>query len=82
MITAEKAGGAELVGKGGLLLKNPNDAVTLAEWLQALVEDKERREQMGREGRRIALENTWTAMADRYLRLYETVTQDASSTAR
>ncbi len=81
VITAEKAGGAELVGKGGLLLKNPNDAVTLAEWLQALVENKERREEMGREGRRIALANTWTAMAARYLQLYEAVTHEGASAA-
>ena len=73
VITAEKAGGAELVGKGGRLLKDPNDAATLAQWLQALAQDAGLREQIGREGRRIALDNNWAAMASRYLQLYGAV---------
>lgn len=74
VVTAEKAGGAELVGKGGRLLKDPNDAATLAHWLKVLAEDTGLRERMSQEGRRIALNNTWAAMASWYLRLYETVT--------
>ena len=73
VLTARAAGSAEIVGHGGRVLDNPNDAATLAHWMRELAGNKALRQQMGAAGRKIATEYTWKRMAEDYLALYSSL---------
>jgi glycosyltransferase involved in cell wall biosynthesis len=50
-VVATRVGGIpEIAAEGGLLLVNPNSAQELADSLQSLIEDKDLRKKLGREG--------------------------------
>ncbi len=71
VLTARTAGGAEILGQGGRVLDDPNDAATLAQWMRDLADDAELRQRMGAAGREIAERYTWERMATAYLALYD-----------
>jgi glycosyltransferase involved in cell wall biosynthesis len=72
VITAETAGGAEIITpECGVVLQDPNDVAGIAEALQMLVNDPQRRKQMGIAARQIAECYSWDRMADQYLQVYE-----------
>ena len=73
IITARTTGGAEVVGAGGILLDDADDAGALARSMQRLTGDAALRAEMGRAGRALAEQHGWTRMADQYLALYEEV---------
>lgn len=75
VITAETAGGAEVVTpESGVVLPDPNDAAALASCLRPILMDSARRTAMGQASRDIALRHSWARMAEAYLRLYREVT--------
>ncbi len=69
VLTARTAGGVEILGAGGRVLEDPNDATTLARWMTELASTPDRRRYIGTAGREIALEHTWAHMTERYLDL-------------
>jgi glycosyltransferase involved in cell wall biosynthesis len=71
VLTASTAGGAEILGEGGRVLDDTNDAATLARWMGELAADGALRQQMGVAGREIAERYTWERMAAAYLALYD-----------
>lgn len=71
VLTARTAGGAEILGQGGRVLDDPNDAATLGRWMRELTADGALRQQMGAAGREIAERYTWERMAAAYLALYD-----------
>jgi len=73
VLTARTAGGAEILGAGGRVLEDPEDATTLARWMAELVSDPDLRRCMGRAGRSIAEAHTWEQMATAYLELIESL---------
>jgi len=67
VITAETAGGAELVPpEAGVVLENPDDIAALEQALHHLVASSAKREAMGEAARTIAEHHSWGAMARRY----------------
>jgi glycosyltransferase involved in cell wall biosynthesis len=71
VLTASTAGAAEILGQGGRVLDDPNDAATLAQWMRDLAGDALLRRRMGAAGREIAERYTWERMAAAYLALYD-----------
>ena len=61
VITSQNAGVCEIMrhGEDGLILQDPADSRTLAEWLERLSQDVEWRRQMGENANRTAGEYTW-----------------------
>ncbi len=71
VVTTCAAGGVELLSTGcSRRVTNPEDPLELARVLNSLLADPAELARMGREARRIALENSWEIMAQRYLNLY------------
>jgi glycosyltransferase involved in cell wall biosynthesis len=71
IVAAAAAGGTELLTpECSELLQDSDDAVALAASLNRLLEAPEVLRRMGMESRRVALANSWQAMARRYLELY------------
>ncbi|GAB4133484.1 MAG: glycosyltransferase family 4 protein [Cyanobacteria bacterium J069] len=74
VVTAATVGGAEIVTpECGVVLPDPNDQPALAQILQTLVADPQRRSQMGQAARRRAETQTWDVTAQQYLTLFETL---------
>jgi glycosyltransferase involved in cell wall biosynthesis len=73
VLTAETAGGAEIIGSAGRALRNPDDFKTLAKWMGELKDNSLLRQSMGEQGRIIALAHDWSAMAEQYRSLYRRV---------
>ncbi|MGO5013615.1 glycosyltransferase family 4 protein [Niallia sp. Sow4_A1] len=77
VVTTIESGLAEVIndskGNGGIVLDNPEDVATLTMSLISLTENKELRNRMSENARRIAEENTWIKMADAYLSQFETL---------
>lgn len=74
VITAETAGGAEIVQPGsGFVLQNPNDVDALGEAMRLLATSPEQRQQMGAVARSIAQRHSWERMAKEYLHLFEEI---------
>ncbi len=71
VISSADAGIADYLGGGGLILSDPNDAGGLAHLLEQLLEDRNKRVSMGTAGRERALRMQWSAMATKYLEVYE-----------
>ena len=61
VITSQYAGVCEIMrhGEDGLILQDPTDSRTLAEWLERLSQDREWRHRMGENASRTAGEYTW-----------------------
>ena len=73
VITAETAGGAEVVTPTcGLVLADPDDTAALAAAMRALTENRGRREEMRLAARAIAEKYSWSHMADAYLQVCRT----------
>ncbi|GAB4461743.1 MAG: glycosyltransferase family 4 protein [Elainellaceae cyanobacterium] len=78
VITAATAGGAEIITPDcGVVLPDPDNASALAQVLQSILQSPEARSRMGSAARRRAEQQTWSAMGQQYLGLFETF---ASST--
>jgi glycosyltransferase involved in cell wall biosynthesis len=73
ILTAETAGGAEIIGSAGRVLQNPDDIQTLAKWMGELKDDPLLRQSMGEQGRITALAHNWKEMAEQYTSLYKRV---------
>lgn len=72
-VVATTVGGIPEVADAGLLV-SPARSDEIAEKLAFLLEDEDRRRQIGEEGRRKVLELfTWSAVTDRLLRYYEKI---------
>ena len=73
VLTAQTAGGAEIIGLAGRVLENPDDRETLAAWMRELKDSPELRQSMGEQARAIALAHNWQSMATQYRELYTRV---------
>lgn len=71
VITAQTAGGAEVIGEGGVVISNPEDIQELAKSMESLSKDTLIRAKMAGKARQIATELSWSRMTERYLELYE-----------
>ncbi len=68
VITAETAGGAEVVTPDcGIVLPDPDDVSALAAAMSALTLSAEQRQQMSRAARAVAEQHSWAGMASAYL---------------
>jgi glycosyltransferase involved in cell wall biosynthesis len=75
IVAAATAGGVELLtAECSELLHDPDDAVALAATLNRLLGAPAVLQRMSVESRRVALANSWQAMARRYLELYRELT--------
>jgi len=76
VITAQTAGGAELVTQeAGFVLEDPNDVEALAEALQRLVDHPAKRQAMGAAARAVAAQLPWRGMAETYVQWMEQLQQ-------
>jgi glycosyltransferase involved in cell wall biosynthesis len=72
VITAESAGGAELISHDvGIVLKDSDDIAALAAALTELSKNVERRAAMSTAAREVAISHSWSQMAKQYLELLE-----------
>ncbi|SEI40907.1 glycosyltransferase family 4 protein [Paraburkholderia diazotrophica] len=72
VVTARTAGGAEVIGPHcGIVLDDPDDVTALTRAVAQLVDGHDRARQMGQAARELAKSLSWSAMAARYLSLYE-----------
>lgn len=77
VVTASTAGAVELVGVDcGFVVQDPNDVESLQAAMCQLTYEPDLRKRMGVSGRRVAMENTWRHMVDRYVALYEEILQN------
>ncbi len=84
VITAATAGGAEILGGGGIVLPDPEDVDALTAAMARLASDAALRTQLSMAARDAALAHGWDAMTRDYLGLYEAriaATGTAMSTA-
>lgn len=70
VITAQTAGGAEIIGDSGRILANPDDVTTLSKWVNELATNAGLRDTIGQRARAIAEGYSWQRMAAQYLELY------------
>jgi glycosyltransferase involved in cell wall biosynthesis len=74
VVTAKTAGGSEIITpRAGMLLDDPNDHEKLAESINYLIRNPEKRKDMGKEARKIAERHTWKSMAEQYISLFEKI---------
>ena len=75
VIVSEFAGATDIMndGREGLLLKNPTNPKEIAEKVNILVEDESLRKQMSRNARRTAEKYSWDIIAEKILKVYETI---------
>jgi UDP-glucose:(heptosyl)LPS alpha-1,3-glucosyltransferase len=73
VITSRNNGGAEIISHGsdGLILEDPKDCRTLAEWISKLLEDAEFRCRLGANAARTAHKFTWENNAAEMKALFE-----------
>lgn len=71
VITAETAGGAEVIGEGGIVISNPDDIQQLAKSMKSLANDTQVRSDMAKKARRVAAGLSWSRMTNRYFEIYE-----------
>jgi glycosyltransferase involved in cell wall biosynthesis len=82
VIAASTAGGVELLtAECSVLLRDPEDDVELATTLNRLLGAPGLLAEMGAASRRVALANSWHAMAQRYLQLYSDLTGELTPQA-
>jgi glycosyltransferase involved in cell wall biosynthesis len=74
VITTQNVGAASLLNADcGVVLDDPEDTDALAAALSLLTNAPQRREQMGKVGRAVALQYTWDEIAARYVSLLESM---------
>ena len=82
VVTAESAGGAELIGPGvGVVLANSDDVGALAAALRDLLAAPGRRHAMAAAARQLALAHSWPVMARQYLDLLQRAAARRASVA-
>jgi len=82
IITAQTAGGAELVDPtAGIVLDDPDDTGALSDALFQLAENRAHREGMSRVARHIAEHHTWDRMATDYMHLFARLSAPEASDA-
>ena len=78
IVAGRTTGGSELLSPNcSVLLDDPEDHRELASVLNRLFEKPVNLEKMGKEARRLALVNSWHAMGQKYLRLYQELLEQA-----
>jgi glycosyltransferase involved in cell wall biosynthesis len=72
VITTRESGSGELItsGRDGIVLDRPDDAAALRRTIEMLHRDRPLAVGLGRNGRRVAEQNTWRRMAERYEAIY------------
>jgi len=81
VVTSRTVGAAALLTPDcGLVVDDPDDVDALAAALRHLAQNPTLRADMGRAGRALALQYTWTAMADQYANLLEQLAPPSSPT--
>lgn len=78
VITSRNNGGAEMISHrvDGLILENPADSRTLADWIRRLFQDEEFRSSLSRNAARTARKFTWEENAAKMKLLFEQSRQD------
>lgn len=72
VITSAATPAAELLSAAaGIVISDADDVPTLAKEMAYLMEDTQRRQQMGAEARKIAENHSWSQMAQHYVDLFE-----------
>jgi glycosyltransferase involved in cell wall biosynthesis len=79
VITSANAGGAELLGEAGRIMRDPEDAALLSRWLSELLMLPALRQHMGEAARNKALANQWATMAQSYINIYEELGEKSPS---
>ena len=75
VITASTAGGAEVItAECGYVLDSSENVEEMVSFTQKIIASSELRERMGKAGRRVAEHYSWSAMAQKYIDLYLTMT--------
>ncbi|PEN12984.1 glycosyl transferase [Longibacter salinarum] len=74
ILTAQSAGGAELVqSSAGVVIDDPDDVTRVAVELRRLAAETRTSDSMSRAARRIAENHSWNGMARKYLSLFDTL---------
>jgi glycosyltransferase involved in cell wall biosynthesis len=82
IITAKTVGGWELMDEPcGFVMEDPDDAAVLAQYLNLFVRAPEQSLRWREAARRVALKNTWSAMAKKYIDSFEYVMSEKKRTA-
>ncbi|WP_117168552.1 glycosyltransferase family 4 protein [Paraliobacillus sediminis] len=83
VVTTTQSGLAELIedkeGSGGFIIDNPENILSITKAVTTLVNNKNIRETMSQNARRIAEKNTWSFMADTYINYFEDETENKKS---
>jgi|GEM_PF-109838 len=82
VITTYQSGVTELFDgqvEAGIVLEDAEDASALAAEMERLAKDADLRARMGRAARRIAEQNRWEDMTEKYIRLIEAVAEEKRS---
>ncbi len=81
VVVSRAAGAAELIthGEDGLILEDPEDSATLANWLGRLLRDPDLCARLGEQAARTAARYTWSAHAEKVLGVLEAVLEQRRS---
>ena len=80
VLTTREAGIAPLINEDvGLVLDDADDAPALADWMQSLAKDPERRRRMGLRARKVAEAHSWRAMSKSYVDLLRSASTKSRS---
>lgn len=71
VITAATAGGATVIGDGGIVLSNPEDIQQLANAMLLLANDPKLRSEMAGKALAISAGLSWSGMTDQYFEIYD-----------
>jgi glycosyltransferase involved in cell wall biosynthesis len=71
VISARNAGGAEIVGEGGIIISDPEDIQELSKSMDRLAKDINLRSTMSERAREIATGLSWSHMTERYFEIYD-----------
>jgi len=74
VVTARTAGASMLLDRNsGIVIDDPNDALSLANAIRRISDDRALQLRLGAGGRECALKHTWAKMANEYLDLFEEI---------
>jgi len=76
VIASARAGASELLGNAGVVLQDPDDVDGMVQAVKTIQADPSLRAAMRTRGREAVKQNSWQAMAERYLAVYERTLQE------
>jgi glycosyltransferase involved in cell wall biosynthesis len=76
VVASRNFGAGDYAEGAGLLIDDPNDVAALANAMQSMLDDPDRRRAFGEAGRAVALSMQWADTAAGYLRLYDAVVKE------